>query len=71
MPNDIIGFILGSLEDTDKHMEVADGHHITAKHKGQVQIKCATLREILLSQRYTTKFWHQIYATGYFQLLRQ
>ena len=22
-------------------------------------------------QRYTTYFWHQIYATGYFQLLRQ
>ena len=27
-------FIPGSLEDTDKHIEVADGHHVTAKQKG-------------------------------------
>ena len=27
--------IPGSLEDTDKHIEVADGHHFTAKQKGQ------------------------------------
>ena len=32
-------FILGSLEDTDKHIEVVYGHHVTAKQKGQVQIK--------------------------------
>ena len=32
-------FIPGSLEDTDKYIEVADGHHITAKQKRQVQIK--------------------------------
>ena len=32
-------FIPGSLEDTDIHIEVADGHRITAKKKGQVQIK--------------------------------
>ena len=24
-------FIPGSLEDTDKYIEVADGHHVTAK----------------------------------------
>ena len=23
-------FILGSLEDTDKYIEVADGHHVVA-----------------------------------------
>ena len=28
-------FIPGPLEDTDKHTEVADGHHVTAKQKGQ------------------------------------
>ena len=50
-------FIRGSLEDTDKYIEVADGHHVTAKQKGQVQIKMcddngktfiATLHNILL-----------------------
>ena len=28
-----------SLEDTDKYIEVADGHHVTAKQTGQVRIK--------------------------------
>ena len=32
-------FIPGSLEDMYKHIEVLDGHHVTAKQKGQVQIK--------------------------------
>ena len=31
--------IPGSLKDTDKYIEVADRHHVTAKQKGQVQIK--------------------------------
>ena len=31
-------FIPGTLEDTDKYIEVADGHHVTAKQKVQVQI---------------------------------
>ena len=52
------GFILGSLEDTDKYIEVADRNHATAKQKGQVQIKMcdnnrdtfiATLHNILLA----------------------
>ena len=29
-------FIPGSLEDTDKYIEVADGNHVTAKQKGSV-----------------------------------
>ena len=36
MTSEISDFIPGSLEDTDKHIEVADGHHLTAKQKGQV-----------------------------------
>ena len=28
-------FIPGLLEDTDKYIEIADGHHVTAKQKGQ------------------------------------
>ena len=39
MTPNISDIIPGSLEDTDKHIEVVDGHHITAKQKGQVQIK--------------------------------
>ena len=31
-------FILVTLEDTDKYIEVADGHHVIANQKGKVQI---------------------------------
>ena len=33
---EVLDFIPGSLEDTDKYIEVADGHHVTAKQKGLV-----------------------------------
>ena len=36
---EVLGFIPVSLEDTNKHIEVLDRHHITAIQKGQVQIK--------------------------------
>ena len=39
MTPEVSDFIPGSLEDTDKHIEVADGHHVTAKKSGQVRIK--------------------------------
>ena len=51
-------FIPGLLEDTDKHIGVADRHHVTAKQKVQVQIKMcynngdpfiATLHNVLLA----------------------
>ena len=35
----ISDFILGSLAETDKYIEVADGNFVTAKQTGQVQIK--------------------------------
>ena len=31
--------ITGSLDDKDKYIEVADGHHVTAKQKGQIRIQ--------------------------------
>ena len=31
-------FIPGSLEDTDKNIEVVDGNHATAKQKGQIKM---------------------------------
>ena len=37
MTPEVSYFIPGSLEDTDKYIEVADGHHVTAKQKGQAQ----------------------------------
>ena len=39
MTPEVSYFIAGLLEDTDKYIEVSDGHHVTAKQKGQVQIK--------------------------------
>ena len=38
MAPEVSGFIPGLFEDTDKHIEVADGIQVTAKQKGQVQI---------------------------------
>ena len=39
MTPEVWDFIPGSLEDTGKYIEVADGHHATAKKKGQVRIQ--------------------------------
>ena len=39
MTPQVSDFIPGSLEDTDKHIEVADGHHATANQKGKVSMK--------------------------------
>ena len=55
---DVSVFIPGSLEDTDKHIEVADGHHVTSRKNGQVWIKIcddngdtfiATLHNVILA----------------------
>ena len=39
MTPEVSDFIPDLLEDTDKHIEVSGGHHVTAKQKGQVRIK--------------------------------
>ena len=58
MTPEVTDFIPGSLEDTDKFIEVADGHHVTAKQKGLVRIQMfddngetfiATLYNVLLA----------------------
>ena len=36
MTPEVTDFIPGSLKDKDKFIEVADGHHVTAKQKGSV-----------------------------------
>ena len=58
MTLEVSDFIPGSLEDTDKYIEVSDRHHVTEKQKGQVQIQMcdnngntfiATLYNVLLA----------------------
>ena len=39
MTLEVTDFIPGSLEDTDKYIEVAERHHVTAKQKGSLCIK--------------------------------
>ena len=36
MTPEVSDYIPGALEDTDKHIEVTDRHHVTAKQEGQV-----------------------------------
>ena len=50
MTPEVSDFIPGSLEDTEKYIEVADGHHVTAKQKGQVRIKmCDDNRDLFIA----------------------
>ena len=58
MTPEVSDFIPGSLEDTDKCIEVADRHHVTEKQKGRVRIQMcddngnpfiATLHNLLLA----------------------
>ena len=63
----VSGFIPGLSEDMDRHIEVLDGHHVTAKQNGQVQIKMwddngdtfiATLHNVLLAP----DLWDRIFS---------
>ena len=58
MTPEVMDFIPGSLEDTDKFIEVSDGHHVTANQKVSVRIQMfdnngnnfvATLYNVLLA----------------------
>ena len=69
MTPEISDFTPGSLEVTDKHIEVADVHHITAKKKGQVRIKICDNHGDTLITTLNNILLHQIYVTGYFQSL--
>ena len=59
MTPEVTDFIPCTLEDSDKFIEVADGHHVTAKQKGSVRIQMfddnretfvAILYNVLLAQ---------------------
>ena len=53
MTPEVSDFIPGSLEDTDKYIEVADRHHVMAKQKVQVQIKmCNNNRKTFIATLY-------------------
>ena len=52
MTPEVTDLIPGSLEDTDKFIEVADRHHVTAKKKVQYTYKRVMRTEINLSQPY-------------------
>ena len=69
MTPEVSDFIPGSLEDTDKYIEVADGHHATAKQKGQLRIKMGdnngkkfieTLHYILLAPDFCDRFFKSL-----------
>ena len=47
MTPEVMDFIPGSLEDTDKFIEVADGHHVTVKQKGSVRIQMFDDRDVI------------------------
>ena len=53
MTPEVADFIPGSLEDTDKFIEVANVHHVTEKQKGSVRIKmCDNNRKIFVATLY-------------------
>ena len=54
MTPEVSDFIPGTLEDTDKLIEVADGHQVTAKKKDQYEYKYGMLTERNSSQPYIT-----------------
>ena len=50
MTPEVTDFIPGSLEDQDKFIEVAEGHHGTSKQKGSVRIQmCDDNRKIFVA----------------------
>ena len=64
---EVSDFIPSSIYFTDKHIEVADGHHVMAKKNWQVQIKLCYDNGDNLSSYCTTYFWYHIYTMGYYQ----
>ena len=66
---EVSGFIPGLLDDTDKHIEVVEGHHVIEKQKGEVRIKMCndnentfftTLHNVLLALDLFKRFFYVI-----------
>ena len=70
MTTEVSDFIPVSLEDTDKNIEVADGHHVTIKQKGQVQIKMCddhgdTFISIFTQHNFGSRYMRQVIFNHY------
>ena len=74
MKPEVSYYITGSLEDTDKYIEVADGHHVTAKQKVQARIKmCEDNRDPYLNgtqRTFGTKLMRQVILNHYINEFR-
>ena len=70
MTPEVSYFIPGSLEDTDKYIEVADTHHVMAKQKRSIRIQMCDDNEKSFIATLHDVLWNQTYATSYFQSLR-
>ena len=66
----VSGFIPDLIEDMDIYIKIADGHHVTTKQKGQVQIKMCdynrdtfitTLHNVLLAPDLCDRFFHLLH----------
>ena len=70
MTPEVTDFIPGSLEDTDKFIEVADGHHVTAKKSISTYTNVRRQRKDFFSRPYITYYWHRTCVTDYSPSLR-
>ena len=70
MTPQFLDFILGLLDNMQKHIEVADGHHVMEQQSQGVRITICDDNGDTLSQHCTTHFCNKIYTKGYFPILR-
>ena len=69
MTPDISYFIISSLVETDRYIEVADGKFVSEKETGEVQIKMCKDIEKLSLLCYITYCWHQTCAINYVSIV--
>ena len=69
MTPEVSDFIPSYLEDTDKHIEVSDEHHNTAKQKGQVRIEMyennRSFYRNVTQRTFGTRFMQQVIFNNY------
>ena len=70
MTAEILDFIMGSLVDTDKYIEVVDSNFVTAKETRELTIEMRDNNENPSLLRAIAFYWHQTCVNDYFPLLR-
>ena len=74
MTPEVSYFIPGSLEDTDKYIEVADGHHATVKKKSSknkhVQRQRKAFHRNITQRNFGTRLMRQIIFNRYVNAFR-